>query len=54
LRSQYFLNRGNRDVHAEQETEMELDRTYIEERKWSHRKRGLGLEPAREKEKRET
>jgi len=33
---------------------MELDRTYTEERKCSHRNRGLGLEPAREKEKRET
>jgi hypothetical protein len=25
-------DRGNREVHADQETEMELDRTYTEER----------------------
>ena len=25
-------DRGNRDVHADQETEIELDRTYTEER----------------------
>jgi hypothetical protein len=33
---------------------MELDRTYTEERELSHRKRGLGLEPTREKEERKT
>ena len=47
-------DRGNRDVHADQGTEMELNRTYAEERTGRHRKRGLGLEPAREKEERET
>ena len=47
-------DRGNRDVHADQETEMELDRTYTEERTWSHWKRCFGLETAREEEERET
>ena len=47
-------DRGNGDVHTDQETEMELDGTYTEERKLRHRKRGLGLEPARENEKMET
>jgi len=47
-------DRRNRDVHANQETGEEMDRTYTEERKLSHRKRGLGLESAREKEERET
>ena len=32
-------DRRNRDVHADQETEVEMDRTFTEERKWSHRKR---------------
>ena len=47
-------DRRYRDVHADQETEVEMDRTYTEERKWSHQKRGLGLEPAGEKEEGET
>jgi len=47
-------DRGNRDVHADQETEMELDRTYAEERTRSHWKRGLGLESIREKGEGET
>jgi len=47
-------DRGNRDVHADQKTEMESDGTYTEERTWSHWKRGLGLELTREKEQRET
>jgi len=46
-------DRRNRDVHAEQQTEVEMDRTYTEERKSSHRKRGLGLEPAGEKQEKE-
>ena len=47
-------DRGNRDVHTGQETEMELDRAYTEKGKLNHRKRGPGLEPAGKKEERET
>jgi hypothetical protein len=47
-------DRRNRDIHTDKETEMDLDRTYTEEREWSHWKRSLGLEPAGEKEERET
>jgi len=47
-------DRRNRVVHADQETEVEMDRSYTEERKWSHRKGGLGLESAGAKEERET
>jgi hypothetical protein len=38
-------DRGNRDVHADQETEMELDRTYTEERTRSRQRQALDWNP---------